>query len=165
MFSSSIVAASGVSTGYSANLEVRSATDKLGTRYGFNANPNSTPPWAQQGTGASSIVQYGNLDNVIVNLGGTDYQIVATGIFIFSQNITLLHPDQTSTTPLPADLFTSISTDLGTLNASDVTSREYSARGTNNYKVTTYFWKTEGTTVFTDIFGTSDTTRTLTITE
>ena len=169
MFSSGVIAATfpiddGSST-YTGQLQVRSATDKFGTRYGFSANPNTTPPWGQQGTGTASILQYGNLDTVTVNLGGTNYQIVSASNFVFSQSLILLHPDQTSTTALPADLFTTISTNLGTLNASDVTSRAYSAIGNNSYKVTTYFWTTQGTTVFTNIFGTTDTTRTLTITE
>jgi len=166
MFSSSIVAASGVTSGYSADLDVGIFTDKAGTRYGFSSDPNSTPPWEQLGTGTATAIKYGGLSNDIVNLGGTDYRIVSVGTFLVSQSIILLHPDQNSTTPLPADLFTSISTDLGTLNASDVSSRGYSAIGSSSYKVTTYFWQTGvNGAVFTNIFGTSETTRTLTITE
>jgi len=166
MFSSSIIAASGVTSGYSADLEVGSGTDKFGTRYGFNADPNSTPPWQQQGSGTASVTKYGNLDPVLVTLGGTDYQITGVRKFVFDQSFSLLHPDQTDTSALPADLFTSISTDLGTLNASDVTSRSFTQQGSASYKVTTYFWSTSGSTVFTDIIGTTTaTTRTLTITE
>lgn len=165
MFSSSIVAASGVTSGYSANLEVGSATDKFGTRYGFNADPNTTPPWGQQGTGSSTVTKYGNLDTVLVSLGGTDYQITGVRKFAADQSFSLLHPDQTDTSALPADLFTSISTDLGTLNAADATNRTFNYQGNSNYTVTTYFWSTSGSTVFTDIIGTTATTRTLTITE
>jgi len=165
MFNSGVIAASGVTSGYSETLGVGSAGDKAGTRYGFRANSNSTPPFQQQGSGSATTLVYGSLSNVIINLGGTDYQIIAFSKFINSQSLTLLHPDQTSTTPLPADLFTSISTDLGTLNAADVTTRQYQAHGNAGYKVTEYFWNTSGGTVFQDIIGVTATNRPLTITE
>lgn len=165
MFNSGVIAASGVTSGYSATLGVGSAGDKQGTRYGFRSDANSTPAFQQQGSNTATTLVHGSLSDVIVNLGGTDYQIVAFVKFNASQSLTLLHPDQTSSTPLPADLFTSISTDLGTLNASDVTTRQYVAIGTGAHKVTEYYWTTSGDTAFTDIIGVTATNRPLTITE
>lgn len=75
MFNSGVIAASGVTSGYSATLEVGVAGDKFGTRYGFLSNGNSTPPFQQQGSGTATVVQYGNLDNDFVNLGVEDYRI------------------------------------------------------------------------------------------
>jgi hypothetical protein len=163
MFNSGVIAASGVTSGYSANLEVRSATDKFGTRYGFLSDHTTTPTWGQQGSGSASVAKYGNLDNVFVTLGGTDYRVVGFTRFIVSTQIILLHPDHTDSTMLAADLFSSVSTDLGTLNSSDTTRQVIALGGT--YNTTSYYWTTAGTTIYPDIIGTSNTTRTLTITE
>jgi len=166
MFSSSIVAASGVSTGYSAAFIVGLFSDKFGTRRGFLADANSTPPFEQQGSGAANINKFGGLDPVNVNLGGTNYQIVNFVSAFPSQTLTILLPDQTSSTILPQNLFTSISTDLGTLNSADATSHSLSTGyGNPNFKVTQWAWRIVGTSVPPDIIGSSTTTRTLTIAE
>ena len=166
MFNSGVIAASGGTSGYSADFTVGAFTDKAGTRRGFSADPNSTPAWQQQGSGTANSQKYGGLDPIYVNLGGTSYQIVNFTFFINQQTLTILLPDQTSSTILPQDLFTSISTDLGTLNSADATSHSYSAGyGTPNFKVTNWVWTASGGYIPPNIIGSSVTTRTLTIEE
>ena len=166
MFSLGVIAASGVSTGYSGQFDVGEFTDKFGTRRGFSADPNTTPPWQQQGSGTATLIKFGGLDPIYVDLGGTSYQIVLFQTFIAQQTLTILLPDQTSNTILPQDLFTSISTDLGTLNSADATSHSLvTGYGNPNFKVTNWVWTASGGYVPPNIVGSSVTTRTLTIVE
>ena len=166
MFSLGVIAASGVSTGYSADFIVGVFTDKFGSRRGFMADPNTTPPWQQQGSGTATGNKFGGLDPIYVDLGGTSYQIVQFQLFINQQTLTILLPDQTSNTILPQDLFTSISTDLGTLNSADVTTHALNTGyGNPNFKVTSWTWTASGGYIPPNIIGSSVTTRTLTIVE
>ena len=166
MFSSGVIASS-IPSVYSADFTVGSFTDKAGTRYGFVANPNSTPAWQQQGSGTAISTMYGGLDPVIYTTGGTDYQIVA-----FRQNggalrLVILHPDQSDTNHL-GQLFSSLSTNLGTINYSDIsTTSVLTNYGNPAYVVSTYNWTTQSSSVYTqvtDIIGTTA-SRTLTIEE
>ena len=166
MFNSGVIAASGVTSGYSADFTVGVFTDKFGTRRGFSADPNSTPAWQQQGSGVAHGQKYGGLDPIYVELGGTSYQIVNLSFFTNQQTLTILLPDQTSSTILPQDLFTSISTVLGSLNSADVTGHSLSSGyGNPNFKVTNWTWTASGGYTPPNIIGSTTTTRTLTIAE
>ena len=158
MFSSSIVAASGVSTGYSETLTVgvTSVTDKGSTVYTYCYTIS-----ASDGT----TVLRGALSNDIVTLGGSDHRIMEiTRSSVGFITITIRHPDYTnlSGSSLGTSLFTSISTDLGTLTLANAASNYAATHGTspNQYRVTTYLF-TSGD----DIVGTTATNLTLTITE
>ncbi len=165
MFSSGVIASS-TPTGYSAQFDVGVFTDKAGTRRGFTADPNSTPAFEQQGSGTATINKFGGLSPVFVTLDGTSHQIVQFQFFINQQTLTILLPDQTSSTILPQDLFTSISTDLGTLNSADATSHALNTGyGNPNFKVTSWTWTASGGYIPPNIIGSSVTTRTLTIVE
>lgn len=166
MFSLGAIAASGVSTGYSGQFDVGVFTDKFGTRRGFAADPNSTPAFQQQGAGTAHGQKFGGLSPVLVTLDGTSHQIVLFQFFVNQQTLTILLPDQTSNTILPQDLFTSISTDLGTLNSADVTTHNLvTDYGNSNFKVTNWTWTASGGYIPPNIIGSSVTTRTLTIVE
>ncbi len=162
MFSSSIIAASGVSTGYSADFIVGTFSDKFGTRRGFVADPNSTPAWQQQGSDASTINKFGGLSPVYINIGSDTYQVV--GFSIFSSALTLTIERPSGTASLAFDSITSISTDLGTLNTADITQfNNSSSYGNPNFSVSTWTWGTTQNYIPTNIIGSTETTRPLTI--
>lgn len=140
MFNSGVIAASGVTSGYSATLEVGVAGDKFGTRYGFLSNGNSTPPFQQQGSGTATVVQYGNLDNDFVNLGGEDYRINGISFAGVTISVSLLHPDQSDTTALPVDTFSSITIGSTTLNTNNLASHSTQTSWNANYRLTFWSW-------------------------
>jgi len=141
MFSTTnIIASAGVpiDVGYTGTLEVGTASDKAGTRYGFLANGNNN--WAQQGTGTATTVQYGNLDDVTVTLNGTDYQITAMSMSGVSFQVTILHPDQSDATILPRNLFTTVSIDNKAFNQYNANAHTTGTSWNDNYKLTTWTW-------------------------
>ncbi|QDP68265.1 MAG: hypothetical protein Unbinned3329contig1000_22 [Prokaryotic dsDNA virus sp.] len=163
MFSSGVIASS-IPSGYSADFTVGSFTDKFGSSYGFQADPNSSPAWQQQGSSTSTTTMYGALDPVIYTTGGTDYQIVTFRERAGEIRIEILHPDQSSTTHLGA-LFSSITTSVGTITYSDVIGVGVQNKGNANYKVSFWRWTTQSNAnQVTNIIGTSGNT-TLTIEE
>ena len=162
MFSLGAIAASGVSTGYSGQLAVGTGTDKFGTRSGFASDPNSTPPWQQAGGGTGTVLVFGGLNNIYVELGGTSYQIVQFSNAFGAQTFFgLLHPNQSDTSALASNLFTSITTSIGTLNSSDATVTLNSGYGNPNFKVTMWNWNLPQP----NIIGTTHTTIPVTIVE
>lgn len=140
MFNSGVIAAAGVTSGYSATLEVGTAGDKFGTRYGFLSNGNSSPPFQQQGSGTATIVQFGNLDNDFVNLGGVAHRINGISFFGDRTSVQLLHPNQSDTTALPVDTFSSITIGSTTLNTNNLLSHSTQTSWNAGYRVTFWSW-------------------------
>ena len=140
MFNSGVIAAAGVTSGYSATLEVGTAGDKFGTRYGFLSNGNSSPPFQQQGSGTATIVQFGNLDNDFVNLGGVDHRINGISFFGDRTSVQLLHPNQSDTTALPVDTFSSITIGSTTLYTNNLLAHTTQTSWNANYRVTFWSW-------------------------
>ena len=158
MFNSALLAVNGA-----FNMRVGVGTDKFGSRHGFAADPNSTPPWNQLAAGSDTVTAFGELDNVFIKISGVYYQIVTFHNPFNSQTtLSILHPNQSDTSPLAFDLFTSITTDLGTLNSSDANGVNLnSSFGNPNFKVTSWTWNTPQT----NLIGTSAGFKTFIITE
>tara|TARA_Y100000996_G_C22456243_1_gene616057 strand:- start:504 stop:980 length:477 start_codon:yes stop_codon:yes gene_type:complete len=158
MFNSALLAANGA-----FNMRVGVGTDKFGSRHGFAADPNSSPAWNQVAAGSDTVTVFGELDNVFIKISGVYYQIVGfNNPFNSATGLHILHPNQSDTSALPFDLFTSITTDLGTLNTSDATAVNLnSSFGNPNFKVTAWTWNTPQT----NLIGTSAGFKTFIITE
>ena len=158
MFNSALLAANGA-----FNMRIGVGTDKFGDRHGFDADPNSSPAWNQVPVGSETTTVFGALDNVFIKISGAYYQIVTFHNPFNSQTfLTILHPNQSDTSALPSDLFTSITTDLGTLNSSDATAVTFNGSfGNPNFKATQWAWNTPQT----NIVGTSVGFKTFIITE
>ena len=159
MLNSALIAGDGV-------YHIRSGvgTDKFGSRYGYSADQNSTPPWNQAGGGTGTPLVFGGLDNIYVKLSGTYYQILGfSNAFGATTTFTLLHPNQSDTSALPSNLFTSLTTELGTLSTSDTQAVTFvSSFGNPGFKATTWQWNLPQP----NINGTSSTTTiTFSITE
>tara|TARA_R100000655_G_scaffold106695_1_gene156253 strand:- start:223 stop:705 length:483 start_codon:yes stop_codon:yes gene_type:complete len=160
MFSSGAIA-----TAKDRVFKVGSFTDKFGTRRGFVANPNSTPPWEQQGSSTSTVDMHGGLDPVSINIGSDAYQIVQLTNFAGSISLVIYRPSGTAS--LAFDSITSISTELGTLNTADASQfNNSSTYGNPNFDVSTWNWNPgSGGYVPQDIIGVAEITRSLTVTE